>query len=232
MEKSNEAMEIEQLKSRIEKYRKALSTLKSENSSGDIHLKRRVISLEKNVEQLNGQIQEFAKLLDEGVAYLTNEIKQLAEKSDAYSKKRENVKPTMELPRFEQRELSSGLSVQPDAHSSSQESTIPSFKQLRQLAALHPAVQPLNEPPKSPRYNASAIPTHIPEIIERKPSVQEEMDLPSRRGISDEDTPHLGDQTNRTSRGIETVQSVQQPTPLYARNEIQESPFWKKFKKK
>ena len=78
MKNSNEAMEIEQLKDKIENYRKALSSLKTENYV-DAHLKRRVTTLEEKIENLNEQVQELAKLLDEGIAFLANEFKELAE---------------------------------------------------------------------------------------------------------------------------------------------------------
>lgn len=232
MKKSNEAMEIEQLKSKIEQYRKALSALKSQNSSGDIHLKRRVMTLEKNVEQLNVQVQEFAKIFDEGVAYLVNEIEQLADKfNEQVKEKKETAKPRKESVRFEQNEHPGDLSIRSDAQSSSQQNTVPSFKQMRQMAALHPAVQP-NEPPKTPRYYAPASPTDTSRLNELKPIGRDEVNPPSRVEPGDTSTSHLGGQISRPIKESEKPQSIQKPTQLYARDDIQETSFWKKFKKK
>lgn len=232
MKKSNEAMEIEQLKSKIEKYRKALSTLKAQNPSEDIHLKRRVRTLEENVEQLNVQVQEFATMFDEGVTYLINEIEQLANKLNEHViGKKETAKPRKEPVRIEQNEHPSNLSIQSDDQSARQQSTIPSFKQMRQLAALHPAVQP-NEPPKSTRYNAPAALTETSGLRERKPIARDEVNLPNKGESSVTSTSRSDDQVTRTLQESEKPQSVQPPTQLYAREDIQETSFWKKFKKK
>lgn len=232
MKKSNEAMEIEQLKNKIEKYRKALSSLKSENSSEDIHLKRKVQSLEKNVEQLNGQVQELANLVDEGITNLSYEIKELAEKyNEQLIGKKETMPPRIKSAHSYQNELPSSISIQPDAQSSSHQSTVPTFKRLRQLAALHPSVQP-NESPKPPRYHAPAVSTNISEIRELKPITHEEINRPRRGEDSDAATSLFGGQTSRDNQEIEKSKSAQPPTQLYARDEIQDSSFWKKFKKK
>jgi chromosome segregation ATPase len=232
MKKSNEAMEIEQLKNKIEKYRKALSSLSSENSSEDIHLKRKVQSLEKNVEQLNERVQELAHLVDEGITNLSNEIKELAEKNnEQLIGKKDTATPRLKSTHSSLSEFPSSISIQPDTQSSSYQSTVPTFKRLRQLAALQPSVQP-NESPMPPRYHAPAVSTNTSEIRELKPITHEEINRPSRGEDSNAATSLFVNQSSREHKDIEKSQSAQPTTQLYARDEIQDSPFWKKFKKK
>ena len=175
MKNSNEAMEIEQLKDKIENYRKALSSLKTENYV-DAHLKRRVTTLEEKIENLNEQVQELAKLLDEGIAFLANEFKELAEQwNKQHIDKKETVKPRIDSARFQQTEPPPNSKLQQlDTQTNNQQGSLLSFRQLKQLAQ-HPPVQ-TNESTKynSPRYYAPAVPIETSVLREPEPIVYEE----------------------------------------------------------
>lgn len=247
MKNSNEAMEIEQLKDKIENYRKALSSLKTENYV-DAHLKRRVRTLEEKIENLNEQVQELAKLLDEGIAFLANEFKELAEQwNKQHIDKKETVKPRIDSARFQQTEPPPNSKLQQlDTQTNNQQGSLLSFRQLKQLAQ-HPPVQ-TNESTKynSPRYYAPAVPIETsvlrepePIVYEKKnppsrvePVVYEEKKPPSRVEPVDTSIGHFSGQTSQAQQEREEPQPIQPVTQFYGGDENEASSFWKFFKKK
>ena len=220
MKNSNEAMEIEQLKDKIENYRKALSSLKTENYV-DAHLKRRVTTLEEKIENLNEQVQELAKLLDEGIAFLANEFKELAEQwNKQHIDKKETVKPRIDSARFQQTEPPPNSKLQQlDTQTNNQQGSLLSFRQLKQLAQ-HPPVQ-TNESTKynSPRYYAPAVPIETSVLREPEPIVYEEKNPPSR--VSDTKKRNLQAEWNRSIRLLGILVAKQVRPNRKERNEPQ-----------
>lgn len=235
MKKSNESMEIEQLKNKIENYQKALTSLKSENSSGDIHLRRRVTSIEKNIEKVNGQVQELAKLINEAIVALSNEISELTEKWSEHQIEKEEINNNIEIepdpdPIEKTEHTNSKSKKQQETYTTGQQNTIPSFRKLKQLSQ-QPTFQ-TNDLTNfnTPRYYTPAIPIEATGLRELEPIVYEEKKPQSRIETADTSMRVLSDQTNRTRK------ENPEPPPTHPVNQVnsedEASPFWKMFKKK
>lgn len=114
--------EIEQLNRKIERYRQALASLKKDSSTTDIHLKRRMGKVEKSVEAHNDQMEEMAKMLEEGLRFLSKQITTIEETVKALS---------TQVTDLEESSSSSELDFEQIATSTS---AVPSFRQLHHMA--------------------------------------------------------------------------------------------------
>lgn len=151
---------IEQLNKKIERYQKALSSLKAVNATADIHIKRRMGKVEENFETVTERLEEMAKLLEEGLNVLSNRVNELDEKYNEVLTKQNGRRGTgnerlYESSRYEQ---PSNVSPRPkmDVTAITRTSNVPTFQLLQHMATQ----QPVDNSPNLADYNHSQPPAH------------------------------------------------------------------------
>ncbi|WHT48504.1 hypothetical protein QNH10_01285 [Sporosarcina thermotolerans] len=190
-------------------------------------------SIEKNVEKVNGQVQELAKLINEAIVALSNEINELTEKwSEQQIEKEETNNQQIEPARTEKTEHTNSKSKQPDTYTTGQQNTLPSFRQLKQLAQ-QPTFQTTDSTNfNTPRFYTPAIPIEATGLRELEPIIYEEKKSPSKGETVDTSVRPLSGQTSGAQQERNEPQSIQPVNQLHGSDENQTSPFWKMFKKK
>lgn len=226
MEKSNHEAELEKLGQKIEMYRVGLAALKAERSVADIHTKKRLTLLEKNVDQLKEKIQLLEMLFEEVLT------KPSSKKTEG-ARHVENVKADVKPNNIAQHESTHPQPTPAKRTLGHSPSTVPSFKQLQQIAQQQGVIQS-NESPTRPVPRHDARPPHAnPE--RRDSNVYKEMDS-----------------TSEKPQALSEIASKRQEEPQYTRKELENafplemgnyeqsneelenavSSLWKKFKKK
>lgn len=246
MEKQDQRdVEIEQLNKKIERYRQALSSLKAGSATADIHLKKRLGKVEKSVEQLNEQLDEMAKLLEEGLSFLSTSVKELGEKYNDVSTRqiisteRGNERVTENSHDDQSRNVLTKSNTKETP--STLNPSIPSFKQLQHMAIQ----QPVDNSPKPLNYNRNQPPLHstsIKAVMSEKNNqlVNEENKLseePQQQPVASNE--RIAEVVTRTITPIEELPSSSLPSARIVgevkvnRDErTSNSPLWNVFKRK
>lgn len=218
MEKSNYEVELEKLGQKIEMYRIGLAALKAERSVADIHTKKRLLQLEKSVDQLKEKIQLLEKLFGE---VLTKPSPKKTEGLPHVDAKPEHIAPNESIPDH-----------QTPTKRTQSHSPVPSFRQLQQIAQQQGVIQSNESPTRPvPRHDARLSHQVDPEWRD-SPNVQKER-------VSSGEKPQALSEI-AAKREMEPPYPREDAPPLETVNferynvepETPASSLWKKFKKK
>ncbi|MCG3087211.1 hypothetical protein [Sporosarcina cyprini] len=224
MEDANRNAEIEQLKKKVERYREALSSIKTEYSSDDLQLKKKFDVVEKNLDNLDTKVKELALLLEEGLHKLSEKIIEVKERLEEVDRKRESG-GSGDLHRHTKHPDHLPTHSRKERMPSQRNTAVPSFNQLRKLAE-----KTANANTPSPRSRPSYEVPPVHEESER-PHIPEE-DAPDSP-MSTEDIQETS-QLMETSKDAPVLSKGKEAVPIESirnDNTSPSSPFWRKFKK-
>ncbi|MDW0114189.1 hypothetical protein QT711_13415 [Sporosarcina saromensis] len=217
--------EIEQLNKKIERYRQALASLKKDSSTTDIHLKRRMGKVEKSVEAQNGQLEEMAKMLEEGLRFLSKQVTTIEE----------TVKElTTQVADLEESSSSGDINVD---HIAASKSSVPSFRQLHHMANQLP--MEMAQKQLHNRYNYPP-PTHVTAASIKATHTQDGEEHEDKRQI-DRWRNHEGATQEVVRKTATPVQDAPSSTPsakvipevtIEQEERNTNSPLWNVFKRK
>lgn len=235
---------IEQLNKKIERYQKALSSLKAVNATADIHIKRRMGKVEENFESVTERLEEMAKLLEEGLNVLSTRVNELDEKFNEVLTKQNGRRGTgnerlYESSRYEQPRYVSPRSKM-NVTATTRNSDVPTFQLLQHMATQ----QPVDNAQNLSDYNHSEPPAHATSasIKATITNPKNEIERNFQEASHSQEVSSKNRHTELVKRTVTPIEEESLPrlAPSKIAEEVKEvtdikhsiSPLWNVFKKK
>ncbi|QTD40466.1 hypothetical protein [Sporosarcina sp. Te-1] len=227
MDQANHEKEMERLKAKIERYREAISSIKTENAAEDLQMRAKMDSIEKRIVAGEQRLQELTEIMEEGLFRFSTEIEKLKamvhEEQQDKGKNTTNVKHHSAYERTQSPvQLRNGSNRNTVFNTSQQ--NVPAFSHLRRMA--EQTTVDMNKPSEK---NASRY--QVPSLMDTK-RTEEAVEPPLKKNSSvqqEEGVTTVADQSKAITNPV--PQKAKTVEPVYDANTNVTYPFWKKFKK-